>query len=178
MRIGSALANVLVIAGVSVEPAVAQPTRPAATREAIIKAAIEVMGAARYSTLVTMDGEQPQARVVDPFAPDPDMTVWIATKPVTRKVAQIKKNPRVALLYFDQKASAYVTLVGQAALVNDPQEKSKRWKEVWAPLYKDRNKGDDYLLLRVTPERLEISSPAHGLQNDPGTWRPVVLVLR
>jgi len=28
---------------------------------------------------------QPQARIVDPFPPDADSTIWIATNPLTRK---------------------------------------------------------------------------------------------
>jgi len=45
-------------------------------------------------------------------------------------------------------------------------------------MYKDANRGDDYLLIRFTPTRLEISSPGEGMQNDPTTWRPVILDLR
>jgi len=30
----------------------------------------------------------------------------------------------------------------------------------------------------VKPHTLEISSPSHGMQNDPDTWRPVILNLR
>jgi len=154
-------------------PQAATPDRPQ-----VIKAARDVMQKARFCTLVTVgeDGH-PQARVVDPFLPEDDMTVWLATNPVTRKVAQIRKDPRVTLLYFDAGGHAYVTVLGRAELVRDPAE-SKHWKEEWAPLYKDKSRGDDYLLIRVRPTRLEIVSDSHGLSNDPQTWRPVVLDLR
>ena len=47
-------------------------------RAKIITAAKDVMQKARYCALVTI-GEDgyPQARVVDPFAPEEGMTVWI-----------------------------------------------------------------------------------------------------
>ncbi len=148
-------------------------------RSEIVKAAADVMQRARYCALVTIgeDG-QPQARVVDPFAPEADLTVWIATKPVTRKVGQIRADPRVTLFYFDPGGPSYVTLIGTAELVSDPAAKSVHWKEEWAAFYKDKNRGDDYLLIRVRPRRLEIVSASHGLLSDPQTWRPVIVEFR
>lgn len=144
----------------------------------VLHAAREVMLHARYCTLVTVgeDG-QPQARIVDPFPPDDDLTVWIGTNPVSRKVGQIERDPRVTLLYFDAGAGAYVTLLGTAEKVTEADKKEEHWKSEWAGYYSDAYRGSDYVLLRVTPARLEIVSYAHGLVNDPQTWRPVALDL-
>ena len=148
-------------------------------RATVLKVARDVMQQARYCDMVTIgeDG-QPQARVIDAFAPEADMTVWIATNPLSRKVAQIRTDPRVTLLYFNPHAMAYVTLIGRAALVTDPAEKAKRWKDDWATLYKDRNRGDDYLLVKITPTRLEVSAEGLGVKNDPKTWKPVLIDLK
>lgn len=147
-------------------------------RSAVIAAARDVMSKARYCSLVTLgDDGHPQARVVDPFSPDEAMTVWIGTRPATRKVAQIAKDPRVTLICFDPGSQGYVTLLGRAEVVSDPVEKERRWKDEWSAFYKDKNRGSDYVLIRVRPSRLEISSPAHGMANDPQTWRPVVIDL-
>jgi PPOX class probable F420-dependent enzyme len=157
--------------------AAGQASRPAApNRAAVIKAAAGVMERARFCTLVTIgeDGH-PQARVIDAFAPDDQMVVWMATTPLTRKVAQIRRDPRVTVVYFDPNSMGYVTLLGKAALVTDGAEKAAHWKEDWAKLYTDRNRGDDYLLIKVTPIRLEVSVESQGITNDPKTWRPVVV---
>lgn len=148
-------------------------------RTEIVKAAADVMQRARYCALVTIgeDG-QPQARVVDAFAPEGDLTVWIATKPVTRKVKQIRADPRVTLFYFDPADPGYVTLIGRAELVTDAAAKRAHWKPAWAGFYKDENRGDDYLLIRVTPRRVEIVSARHHLAGDPDTWRPVIIDFR
>ena len=72
-------------------PSAPQTGTPAPKREQILGAATDLMRAARYCTFVTVDEEgQPRARVVDPFPPDADMTVWMATKAASRKVAQIR----------------------------------------------------------------------------------------
>ena len=148
-------------------------------RATVMKVARDVMQQARYCDMVTLgeDGH-PQARVIDAFAPEADFTVWIATNPLSRKVAQIRKDPRVTLLYFNPNAMAYVTLIGRAVLVTDPAEKAKRWKDDWATLYKDRNRGDDYLLVKITPTRLEVSAEGLGIHNDKTTWKPVVIDLK
>ena len=158
-------------------PLVAQVT-PGDTppRAEVIAAAKEIMQAARYCTLATIGpGGQPQARIVDPFPPDPDLTIWIATNPLTRKVAEIRSDPRVTLLYFNAATSEYVTVLGTVVLDTDARHKAEHWKPEWAALYKDQNRGDDYQLLRVTPSRLEVVSVRRGIRNDPKTWRPVTL---
>ncbi|HET8648021.1 MAG TPA: pyridoxamine 5'-phosphate oxidase family protein, partial [Vicinamibacteria bacterium] len=144
------LALLLAALPCSAAPPAAPPAAP--DRGRVLAAARELMQKARYCTLVTLAADgQPQARVVDPFAPEDELTVWIATNVLTRKVEEIKRDARVTLLYFDQGASAYVTLIGRAELVVDPAEKAKRWKPDWAAFYKDRNRGEDYLLIRVRP---------------------------
>jgi general stress protein 26 len=158
-------------------PAMAQaaPVAPP-DRTAVLRTAAGIMQRARYCTLVTIgDGGHPQARVMDAFPPDGQMVVWMATTPASRKVAEIRKDPRVTLSYFDPSSMGYVTLVGRAALVSDPAEKAKRWKDDWAKIYADRNRGADYLLITVTPIRLEVSAEGEGIKNDPKTWRAVVV---
>ena len=145
-------------------------------RAAVLKAAAGIMQRARYCTLVTIgDGGHPQARVMDAFPPEGQMVVWMATTPLSRKVAEIRKDPRVTLSYFDANSMGYVTLLGRAVLVSDPAEKAKRWKDDWAKIYRDGNRGDDYLLIKVTPIRLEVSAEGEGVKNDPKTWRAVVV---
>jgi general stress protein 26 len=160
-------------------PLVAQVTRSEAPpRAEVIAAARAIMQEARYCTLVTLgpDG-QPQARIVDPFVPDSDLTVWIATNALTRKVEEIRRNPRVTLLYFSATTFEYVTVIGTAVLDADSLHKAGRWKSEWAGMYKDQNRGDDYLLLRVRPSRLEVVSARRGMRSDPKNWRPVIVDL-
>ncbi len=158
-------------------PAQGAPAQPPSRAE-ILAAARDVMQQARFCTLVTLDeGGAPQARVMDPFAPDSDMTIWLATNARSRKVGDLRRDGRVALQYFDASSFSEVTILGTATLVTDSAEKARRWNEAWASMYANRNRGDDYVLIRVRPTRLEIVSPSRGMVNDPRTWRPVTLEL-
>ena len=144
---------------------------PPAGRERIITVAREIMAAARYCALITLDaGGRAHARTLDPFPHDEHMVVWLGTSPRSRKVAEIRRNPRITLYYFDRDSQSYVTIYGTARLVNDPQEKAKRWKDEWKSFYPDRAK--DYLLIAVTPEKLEVVSDSKGIVGDAKTWRP------
>lgn len=148
------------------------PPPPVPDRTAILNAAAHVMKEARYCALITMDERgRPQARAIDAFPAEDNFVVWIATKAGTRKLAEIKRNPHVALYYWDAKDPGYVTLAGTAEIVDAPEEKAKRWKEDWKEFYSDRNKGDDYVLIRVTPSRVEAVSYSFKVLNDEKTWK-------
>ncbi len=96
----------------------------------------------------------------------------------TAGVAELKKDPRATLLYFDTTSKSYVTVKGAATLIVDPVEKKKRWKDEWTGMWKDKNAGDDYLLVRVEVDTLEVVSVSLGMNNDPTTWKPVTLKIR
>jgi general stress protein 26 len=144
---------------------------PAPDRAAIVKAATHVIEQARYCALITIDETgQPHARTIDAFPIEADFVVWLATNASTRKIAHIRRNPRVTLYYFDPKDPGYVTLLGKAEIVDSPAEKAKRWKEEWTSFYQNKNLGSDYVLIRVTPFRLEVVSYSEKVLNDPKTW--------
>ncbi|MEI6738760.1 MAG: pyridoxamine 5'-phosphate oxidase family protein [Gemmatimonadaceae bacterium] len=158
-------------------------TRTAAVdtmRPRILEAARVIIGTARYATLSTVQARgrgQPQSRMVDPALPDSTMTVLVATNPRSRKVQEIRANPRVALLYFDSAAGEYVTLQGIATLITAPAEKVRLWDAKWTPFYPQGATSPSVMLLRIRPEQLEIVSPRYGLTSDTVTWKPVTLPL-
>jgi general stress protein 26 len=155
--------------------AAGQPATPRGPLRAdLLRAAREIMQAARYCALITVDDTgRSRARTMDAFPPDENMTVWMATNPKTRKVAEVRRDPRVTLYYYDAASQSYVTITGRARLVDDKVEKQKRWKEEWKSFYPDRDAS--YLLIAVSPEQLEVLSPSRGIGNDPVTWKPPVV---
>jgi hypothetical protein len=62
-------------------PAQGQPGATDAARAKLIDAAREIMLAQTYCALITLDERGlPAARTMNPFPPEEDMTVWIATE--------------------------------------------------------------------------------------------------
>lgn len=148
-----------------------EPLHSNIQRDSLLVAAREIMKAARYCALITVDENgQPHARAMDPFSPEDNMAIWLATNPTSRKVRHIRNNPRVALYYFNSEAPGYVSIYGNARIVDDPREKVKRWKVEWQQFYPDRK--NNYTLIEVTPIKLEIVSTKHNITSKSDTWIP------
>jgi general stress protein 26 len=144
----------------------------------ILSAAREIMESARYCGLVTRgEGGETFVRTMDPFPPDDEMIVRLGTRANTRKVAQIRRDPRVVLYYFDREAAGYVTISGRARLIDDPAVKSKWWKPEWVDFYDDGHRGADYIVIQVHPDRCEVVSRKHGVAAAPKEWKPATIYL-
>jgi len=154
---------------------ISQEIQQASTRnDSLIVVAREIMKAARYCALITVDESgQPYARTMDPFWPGEDMVIWFGTNPSSRKVKHIRHDSRVVLYYFDSEAPGYVSITGSARLVNDAKEKNLRWKKEWQPFYPDRD--SSYLLIAVEPEKLEVVNEKYNITGDLKTWKPPTL---
>lgn len=147
------------------------------TKNKLMTVAREIMIEARSCALITLDEEgRPRVRTMDPFVPENDLTVWFGTNSKSRKVKQIKNDQRVTLYYLDSDASGYVMISGIAQLVDDQMEKDKRWKEEWEAFYPNNRK--DYLLIKVSPEWMEISSINRGIVSDTITWQPPNVIFK
>lgn len=139
-------------------------------RDSIISAAKEIISSVRYCALITIDSTgTANVRTMNPFPPEEDMTVWMATSSVTRKYDEIKKNPNVTLYYANHAAvDGYVTITGKAVLVDDTAEKQKRKRAYWDQAFPDWK----YLILiKIIPERLEVINYKHKMNNASADWR-------
>ncbi len=127
------------------------------SRDSLLIYARMIVDSSNSRVLVTVDETgSPRARTMSPFTPEENWIIWLGTFPTSRKVKQIKNNPNVVVFYYDSKTLSYVNISGTAQLVNDPHLKAKYWKEGWERFYPDRD--EDYILVEVTPERLEVCS--------------------
>jgi len=140
------------------------------TRNKLIVAAKEIMITSSTCALITLD-EQGRARVrtMENISPEDDLTVWFVTNSKSRKVDQIKNDPRVTLYYLDSDASGYVMIHGTAELTNSKGEKENLWKDEWDNYYPDKKSA---LLIKVSPIWMEISSSPRGIYGDTINWQP------
>ncbi|MCU0414677.1 MAG: pyridoxamine 5'-phosphate oxidase family protein [Ignavibacteriaceae bacterium] len=142
------------------------PPQREISRDSLLIYARIIVDSADSRVLVTVDQEgKPQARTMSPFPPEENWVIWLGTFPTSRKVKQIQNNPNVVVFYYDTKSYSYVSISGKARLVNDPDLKAKYWKSGWKRFYPDRDK--DYVLIEVTPVKLEICSFEYEL-----LWNP------
>jgi len=107
---------------------------------------------------------------MDPFVTNNGFIVYLVTNPKSRKVQEIKNNPRVSLTFQNKSQESYVTIKGRAFLIQDLDSKEKFWKKKWTPYYKDIDK--NALLIKVIPLSMEVVNSSKGIVGDKETWSP------
>jgi general stress protein 26 len=148
----------------------AQDKAPAQlSRTELLAAAREIMTSQQYCAIVTQDEKgRSQVRTVNPFPPEEDMVVWFATSTLTRKVEQMRHDPRVTLYYANHaQATGYVAIMGKAVLVDDRAEMVRRKRAYWDSAFPGFK---NLVLVKVVPEHMDVLNYARGAQGDPVTW--------
>ena len=139
-------------------------------RDTLMLAAREIIGQTSYCALVTVDSTgQPQIRTMNPFPPNNELITWFATSRTSRKVREIRNNPRVCVYYADHVAAkGYVNITGNAQVIDDKELLIKMKREYWNGIPDWQNK---FVLIKIIPKTLEVINYKHGLNNDPDTFR-------
>jgi len=111
-----------------------------------------------HAYLATCDGDQPMARPVSPIV-EHCTSIWVATSAGSRKIKQIRKNPKVSLAFVElphgEKAA---TVIGEAVEVDDLGEKRRVWSSARFDLsehFPDGPESPDFALLRIKVEKIE-----------------------
>jgi len=145
--------------------------------ELLLETAKSSIRAAEYCFLITLgEAGEPNARLVQPFEPEEDMTIWVGTWSKSRKVQEIQKDNRVTLAFHDREGTAYVALLGSAQIERDTNKKMKYWREDWIGFLPQGPEGDDYVLVKFIPFRIELMSFSQGILPQPYGLRPAVAV--
>jgi len=143
--------------------------------DTLMQAAREIIQATSYCALVTIDSTgQPQVRTMNPFPLGDEMVIWFATSRKSRKVKEIKNNPKVCVYYADHNsAKGYVNITGTAVIIDDKELLVKMKRAYWEniPNWQDR-----FVLLKITPKTLDVINYSRGISGDPETSRASTIV--
>ena len=111
-----------------------------------------------HANLATCDGDQPRVRTVSPIVED-DMSMWITTRSTSRKVGQLRENPKICLAFVEPPdGDNAVTVIGEAQIVPDLEKKKRVWKLAPFALYEhfpDGPDSDDFCVLKIVVKRIE-----------------------
>jgi general stress protein 26 len=140
------------------------------SRDTLITAALEIIQGTNYCALATIDSTgRPQVRTMNPFPANSDLTIWFATSRTSRKVKEIRANPRVCVYFADHiSAKGYASIKGTAEVIDDRELLFKMKREYWNGIPEWQEK---FVLIKVIPETLEVINYKHGLNNNPDTFR-------
>jgi general stress protein 26 len=111
-----------------------------------------------HANLATCDGDQPRVRTVSPVIED-DMSIWVTTRSTSRKVKQLRENPKICLAFVEPPdGDKAATVIGEAQTVPDLEKKRRIWKLAPFDLYEhfpDGPDSDDFYVLKIMVKRIE-----------------------
>ena len=111
-----------------------------------------------YANLATCDGAQPRVRIVSPVVED-DMSIWVTTRSTSRKINQLRENPKICLAFVEPpEGDKSVTVIGEAQIIPDLEKRRRTWKLAPFDLYEhfpDGPDSDDFCLLKIIPKQIE-----------------------
>lgn len=97
----------------------------------------------------------PSLRFVMVISYSPEGELWVATGAGSRKSAEIKRDPRVTVLWSDFEEWHNFYLECSAEVIDDPETKTKMWHDNWLHFWPEGPVSEEYVLLRIIPLRGE-----------------------
>ena len=139
-------------------------------RDTIILATHEIINETTYCGLVTIDSlGQPQIRTMNPFPVKDDLIIWFATSRTSRKIREIKNNPKVCVYFANHlTAKGYVNINGSASVIDNRELLIQMKRDYWSGI---QGWQDKFVLIKIIPKSIEIINYKHGLNNDPDTFK-------
>ncbi|GAI83633.1 unnamed protein product [marine sediment metagenome] len=111
-----------------------------------------------HAYLATCDGEQPRVRPVSPIVED-NMSIWVTTFSTSRKVKQIKQNPKICLAFVEQpNGNKAATVIGEVEIIENLEEKKRVWGLATFDLaqhFPNGPESEEFCLLKILTEKIE-----------------------
>jgi general stress protein 26 len=149
------------------------------TAEHVVVVARATLDAAGYCFLITQGASgTASTRLMQHFKPDADLTLWFGTSAASRKVRELRTNPRASVACLDPQRTAYAALVGALTIEERAEQWRRYWREDWQTFWPEGPSGRDYVLLRFACERVEVLSFAASIAPAPYGLRAAVAVRR
>lgn len=165
-----ALLTILTIGVISTIASLNVSAQTNVNRDTLLLAAREIISETTYCGLVTIDSTgQPQIRTMNPFPANDELITWFATSRDSRKVREIRNNPKVCVYYADHvNAKGYVNITGNAEVIDDKELLISKKRDYWQSM---PNWQDIFVLIKIVPTSIEVVNYKHGVNNDPKTFK-------
>lgn len=138
-------------------------------KEKVEKHITEIISGTNHAVLATIAGDEPWVRYVMTFNVEDTFKLQISTALKSRKVEQIKKNPKVHLTMGSapgEEMGPYLQYAGTAAVKCDEKTKKEHWHDDLKMYFKGPE-DPNYCVIEVEPRRIEVM----GVTKD---WSPLV----
>jgi general stress protein 26 len=151
----------------------------------LLEGAAKAMRGARYCWLATAaEAGAPHARPMGRVLNDPAEDEWkirFLTNGRSQKAADMRRASEVTIVFQHDPDLAFVTLIGRAALHEDPSETRSRWKPAYDVYFPSETDRRNAIFVEVEARRMELwirgvtpepfGLRATVLERDAGGWR-------
>lgn len=139
--------------------------------------AAQVISRIRYCWLITQSkAGEVKSRPMGCAAFSPDPKQWrirLLADGRSRKSADIRSAPSVDLIFQHGRDEAYVTLRGSAALIDDPAELKRCWRDAYDPYFPGKADRENAVFIDVTVARMTLW--IRGVTPEPFGMRPTII---
>ena len=139
----------------------------------LVPLAVQIMRDIPYGFLIS-PGSPPTARLVQHLFVSDDAAVWIGTSPRSRKAQSIAADGTATYAVEDRTRFAYVSVSGPAVGVDDLEARCSLWEEGLRAFFPEGPDGDDFTLIQLVPDNVEVMSFADGVHPDPYGLVPAI----
>jgi general stress protein 26 len=144
--------------------------------DAILEAARVVVAANTWCFAVTLAADgTPHARLIQPGRLQPDWSLSFLSDARSRKVQELRRDPRLTLAWQHDAERAYVTLLGRAAVNVDVVAKRAIWRPEMNHFHPGGPDDPNNVIIEFATERLEIYSGARSIAPPPRGFSAAML---
>ncbi len=149
----------------------------AAAVDRLLAGAAKAIGSVRYCWLLTTaadgaPGLRPMGRLLHDAGEDA-WTIRFITDARTRKVADMRVDGRVTIVFQHDPDDAFVTLTGKSTLCESESEVRERWKDAYGAYFPTAQDRANAVFVKVDIERMELW--IRGVTPEPFGLRPTIL---
>ena len=134
----------------------------------------------KYGFLITQgDNGWCSSRLVQTFADKESelpFSLWFGTGKDLRKTNEVWSNPNVTLAFESKRENASLIIYGRAVIETDPEIKKRYWKSLLALFFPNGPLSDDYVVVRIEPQRIEIINFKQNIIPEPFGLKSAVLI--
>lgn len=113
---------------------------------------LKLAGRSKVAVLCTVGADGfPDARAMLKTGNDELKTIWFSTNTSSRKVGEIRDNPKACIYFADNARFKGLRLIGRAEVLTDAEEKRRLWQP-WFSQYYMGPDDPDYAMVRFTTE--------------------------
>ena len=118
---------------------------------------LELIGGIDYALFTTTaaDGAPLHARPMAYRKVEDDGDLWFFSKNDSRKVGELRAEPRVLVTFADPRKQHFVSVTGRAEVVAERARVEALWSEIYRAWFPGGPKDDNVVLIRVRAEQAE-----------------------